>query len=50
MMRSSKKSSKISGRWHITAMEGWGEEYLNMEFKGFIDFNLTAKQLKRPVR
>ena len=37
-MRSSKKSSKILGRWHITEMEGWGEEYLNMEVKAFIDF------------
>jgi hypothetical protein len=27
---------KYEGTWHITEMETWGEEYLNMEVQAYI--------------
>ena len=38
MAKKSKPQSPFEGRWRITSMEIWGQEFVDAEVEGFIEF------------
>ena len=38
MAKKSKSQSPFEGRWRITSMEMWGQDFVDAEVEGFIEF------------
>ena len=38
--------NEFEGKWHITEMETWGEDYFNMEVQAFIEIDSKNNKCK----
>src|SRR5690349_10354161 len=38
--------SPFVGRWHIVSMDQWGEDFINAEVQGFIEFDGTSGEFQ----